>query len=283
MMLRSLGSMFFVLWMTGLSAQEHLPTKGEYDAFYKTKTMVVMDSNPMTDFNFKIKEVMENSWNITDYDFITELEFETMKNDPRYSFLLTTTVTFKNDKIKARYTFLSLLLGEKNSNVRNMPDLCSIPLSYLRVEDAAYAYKLDAFIRFIQDHVRLMTKHPELIKENVFRYYNKNLKSLKGKTLYLVAEDVEPAINTDKKIKKVYPFDVKFVSRDEIMEAIERKDPDVVFLHKVGPQGIGYHARCFKFIIGAADAKLYYFDYHMITPKKRDYLLEKDMKKMSGH
>ena len=242
-----------------------------------------MDPSPMSDFNFKIKDVMKNNWTITDYEFITEQEFEDKKNNPAYSFLLTTTVTFDRDKTKARYTFLSLLMGEDNSSVRDMPDLCSIPLSYLRVEDDSYAYKLDAFIRFIQDHVKLMTEHPELIKANVFKYYNKNVQSLKGKTLYLVAEDVEPVVNTVKKISKVYPYEVKFVSRDEVMEAIESKDPDVVFLHKVGPEGTRYKARCYKFLIGAADAKLYYFDYHMITPKKRDYLLAKDVKKMSGH
>jgi len=273
--------LFFPSFM--LYAQEHIPAGDDYENFYDTKTLVVMDSNPMSDFNFKIKEVMEKHWDITDYDFISEQEFEEMKGNPAYSFLLTTVVTFDKDKTKARYNFLSLLMGKPDTKLKNMPDLCSIPLSYLRVEDDSYAYKLDAFITFIQNHVKLMSEHPELIKANVFRYYNKNIKSLKDKTLYLVAEDLEPAINTPKKLQKIYPYDFKFVSRDEVMDAIESKDPDVVFLHKVGPEGTRYKARCYKFVMGAANAQLYYFDYHMITPKKRDYLLEKDIKKMAGH
>lgn len=35
----------------------------------------------------------------------------------------------------------------------------------------------------------------------------------------------------------MYPHKVKVVGEEEIMEAIERQDPDVVFLHKVGPEG----------------------------------------------
>jgi len=282
-MIRVAVFILFVFSMMVVNAQDHIPTKADYAAFYNTRTMVVMDTNPMSDFNFKIKDVMKNSWNITEYEFITEQEFESLKGNPAYSFLLTTTVTFNKDKTKARYTFLSLLMGKSDTDVRDMPDLCSIPLSYLRVEDDSYAYKLDGFIRFIQNHVKLMTEHPELIKANVFKYYNKNVKSLKDKTLYLVAEDLETTVNTQKKIQKVYPYDVKIVSRDEVMEAIESKDPDVVFLHKVGPEGTRYKARCYKFLMGAADSQLYYFDYHMITPKKRDYLLEKDLKKMAGH
>ncbi len=279
------GVLFLVVMMFGYlgNAQEHIPTKANYDAFKDTKTMVVMDINPMSDFNFKIKDVMNERWTLTEFEFITEQEFEQLKGDPAYSFLVTTVVTFDKDKTKARYKFLSLLLGEDEREVRDLPDLCSVPLSYLRVDDDSYSYKLDAFVSFIQNHVRLMTENPSLIKANVFKYYNKNIKSLKNKTLLLVADDLEPTINTQKKIQKVYPYDVKIVTRDEVMEAIERKDPDVVFLHKVGPEGTKYKARCYKILLGAADSQFYYFDYHMVSSKKRDYLLEKDLKKMASH
>ena len=278
----SLSVMFMILGLL-VNAQDHLPSASDYDAFFKTKTLVVLDSKPLSDFNYKIKEVVQKDWTLTDYDFISEDEFEQRKGDPEYSFLLETTVTFDKDKTKVRYSFLSLLLGEPGKNVRDLPDLCSIPLAYYRAGDESSFYKMDAFIRFIQNHVKLMSENPGLITENVLRYYNKNTKSLKDKTLLLVAEDLEPAINTESKIRKVYPYDVKIVSRDEVMEAIETKDPDAVFLHKVGPEGTRYKARCYKILMGAADAQLYYFDYHMVTTKKRDYLLEKDLKKMADH
>jgi uncharacterized protein involved in tolerance to divalent cations len=271
-----------ILMTISVYAKEHLPSEADYKAFFKTKTLVVMDPNPMSDFNFKIKEVMEKVWTLTEYEFISEQEFEERKGDPAYSFLVMTVVTFDQDKTKARYNFLSLLLGEDETEVRNLPDLCSIPLSYLRVEDDSYAYKMDAFIRFIQSHVQLMSENPELIKANVFKYYNKNIKSLKDKTLLLVKEDLEATVNTPAKIQKVYPFDVKIVSQEEVTEAIEAKDPKVVFLHKVGPEGTKYKARCYKILIGAADSRFYYFDYHMVSSKNRDALLAKDLKKMSN-
>ncbi|NPA35645.1 MAG: hypothetical protein GXO47_02235 [Chlorobi bacterium] len=276
-------SVLLINFLISAFTQEHLPTKADYDAFYNTLTLVVLDANPMSDFNFKIKEIMKKDWTLTDYEFISEKEFETKKDDPAYSFLLITTATFDKDKTKARYNFLSLLMGKEQTEVRDMPDLCSVPLSYYRVEDDSYSYKLDAFIRFIQNHVKLMTENPNLIKANVFKYYNKNIKSLKDKKLLLVADDLEPTINTQKKIQKIYPYDVQIVSREEVMNAIERKDPDVVFLHKVGPEGTRYKARCYKILMGAADANFYYFDYHMINSKNRDYLLAKDLKKMAGH
>jgi len=263
-------------------AKEHLPTKDEYAAFFKTKTLVVMDVNPMSDFNFKIKEVMKSVWNLTDYEFISNAEFESKRNDPSYSFLLMTVATFDADNTKARYNFLSLLLGQSGKKVRDMPDLCSLPLSYLRVEDTSYAYKLEAFIRFIQDHVTLMNKQPELIKANALKHYNKNVKSLHDKTLYLVKEDLTPEISSLGKIKTIYPYKVQIVTQKEVESAIERKDKNVVFMHKVGPEGTKYKARCYKILIGAdVSSQFYYFDYHMINKKNRDGLLAKDLKHMS--
>lgn len=267
---------------TALKAKDHVPTAEEYQAFLNTKTLVVMDANPMSDFNFKIKEVMESVWTLTDFEFITNEEFEDKRNDPAYSFLLTTVATFDADKTKARYNFLSLLLGETDTQVRDLPDLCSLPLSYLRVEDTSYAYKLEAFVRFMQDHVNLMNKQPELIKANAFKYYNNNVKSLVGKTLYLVKEDLAPEVNSLAKIKSIYPYDVKIVSQEEVEDAIERKDNKVVFMHKVGPEGTKYKARCYKILIGADSSTFFYFDYHMVNKKNRDGLLPKDFKKMAS-
>jgi hypothetical protein len=272
----------FVLSLGALQAQDYLATDADYKAFLNTRTLVVMDQNPMSDFNFKIRDVMKRHWKVTPFDFISEQEFEKKKDDPSYSFLLTTTVTFDIDKTKARYTFLSLLMGKQGAKVTNMPDLISIPLSYVRVEESSYSYKMDAFVRFVQDHVKLMLANPGEISKNPLKYYNRNVKSLAGKTLLLAKRDLQNTVDTEAKIKKVYPYNVRIVDEDEIMEAIERQDPDVVFLHKVGPEGGNFKARCYKIIIGAADSQFYYFDYHTIDKSSPDRLLLKDLKKMGS-
>lgn len=263
-----------------VSAQEYLPTANDYERFMGTRTLVVMDANTMSDFNFKIKAVMNRVWKLTPFDFITEKEFETKKEDPSYSFLLTTTVTFDADKTKARYIFLSLLMGQEKTKVKDLPDLISIPLAYSSVEDQKYAYKMDAFVRFIQDHVQLMKSNPKLISKNALAYYNKNVKSLKNKTLLLIKNDLQSNMRNEAAIKKVYPYKFKFATEDEIAEAIERQDPDVAFLHKVGPEVTRYKTRCYKIIAGAADPEFFYFDYHTIDKSKPDKLLESDLKKM---
>ena len=72
------------------------------------------------------------------------------------------------------------------------------------------------------------------------------------------------------------------MTREKVEEAIVRKDPNVVFLHKVGPEGTSFKARCYKILVGAADSQFYYFDYQMVSASEPDAISEKDIKRMGS-
>ncbi len=261
-----------------------VPTIKDYENFGGTRTLVVMDDNIMSDFSLKIEQVMKKEWRLGKFEVISRKEFESKRTNPSYSFLLTTTATYEKDKTKARYTYLSLLMGKEKSKVNTMPDLISIPLAYASVEDQNYVYKMAAFVRFVQRHVQMIIDDPALLKkmgDSPLLYYNKNIKSLQNKTLYIVKEDLEKELQSESALSAVYPHKFKFVSREEVAKAIDSGEKDVVFLHKVGPEVSKYNTRCFKMIIGADDSEVYYFDYHNIDKKTPDRLLKSDLKKMA--
>ncbi|TCO04057.1 hypothetical protein [Natronoflexus pectinivorans] len=261
-------------------SQQHVPEVEDYERFLKSKTMVVLDDALMSFYNSRIQEVVERAWTITPYEFISSREFEEKKNDPNLSFLLTTIVTFDRDKTRARYNFLSLLMGQPNADVKTMPDLCSLPLSYLDVEEDSYLYKLEAFVLFMQSHVRNALEDSRFIGDRGFRRYNRERGSLEGKKLLLTKEDLAADISTRAAIAENYPYDFEIVTRDEIEAAIARQDPDVVFLHKVGPEGTRIRARVYKLLVGAADSKLYYWNYQMIKHRSDDAFQRRDLRRL---
>lgn len=265
----------------GTFAQSYVPTKQDLESFFKTKTMVVLEDNPLLQYNINIRSVIQQHWKITPYEFITFKQFEEMRKDPQYSFLVMTQVSFEKDKLDARYNFLQLLLGRNVLRVNQLPEICSVPLSYYGVYEDNYIYKLGTLVRFVQKHVELLRENPGMISENVFKHYNDNIKDIKEKTLYLVEDELAKEVNSVPRIRKVYPYKFKIVTREDIEEAIKNEDDDVVFLHKVGPEGTRIKARCYKILIGAKDANFYYFDYHMVNNKKPDGFLESDFKKLS--
>jgi hypothetical protein len=263
-----------------VSAQNYLPSRNDINAFFNTKTMVVLFDNPLLEYNLVIKDVMEQEWEITKFEFITFKQFEKLRFDPQYSFIYMSQVTFEKDKTDAQYRFLHLSLGGDYLSMNQMPDIASVPLAYYSVDEDNYIYKLAILVRFMQNHALLLKEHPEIISANVLQHYNDNIKEIKGKILYLLEEELAPDVNSNARIKKIYPYDFKIVMKDEITEAIKNRDANVVFLHKVGPEGTKIDARCYNIIIGAADANFYYFDYHKISEKNPDGFLSQDFKKL---
>ncbi len=264
-----------------LFSQNYVPTKEDLEKFMTTRTLVVLDSNPLTMYNHYIKEVMENEWTITEYEFIGYDEFGQRMNDPGNSFLHMSNVSFERDKLKAVYKFLLVSLGGAYRDYSQMPDIVSVPAAYKNVDEETWMYKLGILVRFIQNHIRLIYENPDIISKNVFRHYNENTGEIKQKVLYLIEDELSPQVNSPARISEYYPHPFKIVDREEVRSAIEERKSDVVFLHKVGPEGTRIKARCYKIIIGAEDARFYYFDYHTISDRKPDGLTKKDFKKLA--
>jgi hypothetical protein len=78
-------------WTTAL-CQNYVPSRDDVSAFLNTKTMVVLDNNPMSMYNSWIKEAVEQNWTVTEYEFIPFSDFDKYMNDPSLSFLMTTDV-----------------------------------------------------------------------------------------------------------------------------------------------------------------------------------------------
>ena len=277
----------FILLMTipnlRLSAQrEYLPTEEDLNHFARTTTFVVLSDNPLAEYNFEIEDAVRKYWNITDYEFIKHDDFAEKSLDANASFLYMATVSFEKDRSDNRYMFLCLSLGgTDHETLDDLKDITNIPLAYHGVDEDQYCYKLGTLIRFMQNHIRMLLADPALVSQNVFQHYNENMGDLSQKTLYLVADELETSIATEAKLRKVYPNDFKIVDREEIRDLIMAGDENAVFLHKVGPEGKDLNARTYKVLIGAADARFYYYNYHKVNAKNPDAMLENDFRRIS--
>ncbi len=281
--MKKLMSLFIAITIfANLFSREYLPSKEELEAFFKTKTLVVLEDNPMLEYNYLIQETMKANWTITEFDFITFNEFLEKFSDPQYSFLIMNQVKFEGDASKPVYNFLSVWLGDSTiKDFEFLPEICAVPVSYRSVYEDSYNYKLGTMVRFIQNHINLIYNHPEIVSSNIYKHYNENMGDIKNKTLYLIKDELSKDIDAISKIKNIYPYKVKIVTREDVKQAIDEKNDNVVFLHKIGPEGTRVRARCYKIIVGAADANFYYFDMHMINDKNPDSLLAKDLKKIA--
>ena len=265
-----------------LRGQAPFPSNDEIKQFNASKTCVVLEDDPFSSYNIYIKDAVKACWKITPYEFITVKNFNVMRLNPAYSFLVITQTNFDKDKSHGLYNFLNLLQGKDVNKLAEMPEICAIPLSFAGVSDLVYSYKLNAIVSFMQKHAQKILEDPSLTLRKYLKYYNKNIPGIKNKTILVEQDDLAPEISTIERIKAIYTNNIEIVTDDEIIKAIENKTPDTVILHKVGPMGDRNSGYCFVMLIGTDDSELYYYNLHMVDKANPNGLLPDDLRRLEN-
>lgn len=270
-----------LVMVSSSNAQRNLVRSADVTTFLNSKTYIVLEPNLTSGYNAEIQDAVKKSWNITEYEFVTVQEFEKIRKDYDKSFLVLIKTKFPDDKIVPIYNFLSISLGAAVKNITDMPDICSIPLSYDGLAEETYVYKLNGIIRFMQNYIRQIAADPSLIKKNAFKQFNANSKFVKDKELWVNESGLSKDMRSLATLRKTYKHTVKVVKPEDIQKAIDEKNPNVLYLHKVGPEGSRVQWRVWKMIIGAGDDKMYYYETHNCKQVDQDGFLAKDFKKLN--
>jgi len=261
-----------------IQAQIKIPSEETLKAFRSSKTYIVLEDVPFSEFNSNIKEIAKKHWSITSYEIISLTDFEKLCKNPQVSFLMVVIGEYTGFAKKATFNVLTLMMGHKSGDVNKMPEILSVPLSYYNQDgdEDDYGYKLGGMIKGIQYAIKNILNHKTNITvsgiKDIFNNYSSEVKT---KELWLTQNDLSSLVNTMEKIKNNYPYKVVITSEEAIQQAIDEKRDNVAFLHKVGSSEIR-NAICFKFIINCSDGKLLYGDYHTISAKEPNGFLPKD-------
>lgn len=264
-------------------SQSPFPTPDEIESFYGTETLVVLENTMFSTYNAFIRSAMKEHWELSPYKFISVEEFNTMREDPAYSFIVLTETKFDKDKSGSVYNFINLLLGKDVGRIEDLPEMCAIPLSFSGESDIEYGYKVGIVLRFMQTHVRHLSEDPSISGKRYLKYYNKFIPQLADKTILLGEEDLVEELRSESVIKSLYDNDIRLVSEDEIRDAIINKAENTLILHMVGPDSDRAGGMCFKMLIGTDDGMIYFYGEHKITPKNRKGLLVNDLKRIGRY
>ena len=256
--------------------------KKQVENFFNSKTMVVMDANPMIGYNIVIADAVKKYWTVTPYEIITSDEFEKMHTDPKLSFIFLSKVQLEKDKEEVYYLYMNVVMGAKVKDITDLPELVSLPLAYTEVDEDDYVDKLPLMLRFAQLHANNLKAAKNPRTSNNLRSYSLDSKQLEKKVLLLKESDLSEEVNTLEKIKKVYTGEVKIVTSEEMVKAIEEKTPRMAVLHQVGPAEDENKGRSYRQIFGTDDAKLYYYNHQNITQRRPAGMLPRDFRLIQG-
>jgi hypothetical protein len=251
----------------GLSANPKLATKQQIGMFKNSRTCVVFEDG-VTFYNSYLKDAVQKYWKYTNYEFIDQQEFEKRRFDSKYSFLVLMDGAYDNDPGGVSYSYMSLVLGDPSNNLTNMPELCSIPISYSDDKSADFEYAIPAIVKFMQKHAKNLETERFLISLKGLKFYNSS-KDFKDKVLLLNKDGMALYVDTPARINTVYPYYVKLLSASEIQDELILNPTNTLFHFHVGPAENTGAGKCFEMIFDV-EGNLFYYNSRKITNDNRD-------------
>ena len=257
-------------------AQAQITTKKvKIEDFTQKVTKVVLNGNPFYDTSFK--DEVAARWRISPYEFCTLEEFEGLKGNDTYYFLILTQGQFRKETAPG-LQFISLVKGGQGADkgIGDMLEVVSLPFASAEYPSGRELIFLPAFLDIIQNHTLEAM-------ENDFNAYGglSNTAQKLGK-----AGNMDIVISEDDLNSLVS----KEMTDSEGMTVTDEDDADSYMLDEVSGTLVSYVVApskpvkgsfCYKMLIDAQTHELYYYRKHKISPKAGVGFLPEDIERIN--
>lgn len=262
------------------SAQAQINTKKvKISDFTQKVTKVVLNGNDFFDITFQ--EEITARWRISPYEFCTLEEFEQLKGNENYYFLMTTYGQFRKETAPG-LQFLTLVKGGKGADkgIADMLEVVSLPFASAEYPSGRELVFLPAFLDIIQSHTLASM-------ENDYNGYGglaSNNISL-GKTddmeIVLSEDDLNDLVSQEQK-SKAEGKGVIITDEDDADQYMLDNVPGTLVSYVAVPSEPVYGSYCYKMLIDAQTHKLYYFKRHRIGKKTGAGFLPDDIDRITA-
>ena len=257
-------------------AQAQITTKKvKIEDFTQKVTKVVLNGNPFYDTSFK--DEVAARWRISPYEFCTLEEFEGLKGNESYYFLILTQGQFRKETAPG-LQFISLVKGGQGADkgIGDMLEVVSLPFASAEYPSGRELIFLPAFLDIIQNHTLEAM-------ETDFNAYGglSNTAQKLGK-----AGNMDIVISEDDLNSLVS----KEMTDSEGMTVTDEDDADSYMLDEVSGTLVSYVVApsepvkgsfCYKMLIDAQTHELYYYRKHKISPKAGVGFLPEDIERIN--
>ena len=260
-------------------AQAQITTKKvKLEDFTQKITKIVLNGNPFYDTS--LKEEIAARWRISPYEFCTLEEFDKLKGNDRYYFLMLIQGQFRKETAPG-LQFLSLVKGGQGADkgIDEMLEVVSLPFASAEYPTGRELVFLPALLDIIQNYTLQAM-------ENDFNAYGglsntvQKLSKSSGMTIVFSEDDLNSMVS---KAVTDQLFDRTMILTDE-------DDADSYMLDNVSGTLVSYvvvptepmkGSYCYKMLIDAQTHELYYYRKHKISPKAGVGFLPEDIERIN--
>ena len=262
-------------------AQAQINTKKmKINDFTQKITKVVLNGNAF--YDTVIKDEIAARWRISPYEFCTLEEFETIKKDDNYYFLMSTFGQFKKETAPG-LQFLTLVKGGKGAEkgIDGMLEVVSLPFASAEYPSGREFVFLPAFLDIIQDHT-LQSMERDINGYGGLGNYSINIAKSDDMDIVFAEEDLSNLI-TESILVNIADKGIIVTDEDEADSFILDNAPGTLVSYVAAPSEPVVGSYCYKMLIDSETHTLYYFKKHRITKKAGAGFLPEDLERITAH
>lgn len=275
---------FLILLVSALipvlaSAQAQINTKKMKIADFPQKvTKVVLPGNTFYDSAFQ--EDIAASWRVSPYEFCTLDEFETLKKDGKYYFLILTQGQFKKEK-EPGLQFLTLVKGgaEAAEGIDHMLEVATVPFAAADSPSGREITYLPALIDIIQNYA-IASIEKDFSNLGGLSNFATSTSKAAEKNIIFAEEDLSSEISEE--VRECFGSSITISDSDEVEDAMLESAPETIVSYAIAPSDAIPGSFCYKLLIDTYNHELYYFRKHKLSKKVGPGFLLEDIKRITG-
>lgn len=267
----------FLLPMLAWGQAQITTKKVKISDFTQKVTKVVLSGNELIDI--ALQDEVTARWRISPYEFCTLEEFDRIKTNGDYYFLLVTRDRFKNDSSPS-IQFLTLVKGGKEASegIGEMLEVVSMPIASAQFPSGREIIFLPAFLNIIQEYT-LEAMDKDANAYGGLGNHTRRIPKSDNFSIVLSKGDlaVDPALLEGIKLGD----GVTIASEEETDALMTDEAAGTIISYVVAPFAPQPGAFCYKMLIDTQAHRLYYYKRHRISEKAGAGFLKADLKRIS--
>lgn len=263
-----------------MSAQAQIITKDEkIEDFPEKTTKVVLSGNDF--FDAALKEEVRARWNISAFEFCTLTEFQELKSDDSYYFLMPVKSRFRRES-EPGIEMLTLIKGGEGADkgLSKMLEIVSMPVRAAKSPSGREFIFLPAMIDIIQEHV-VHALERGLNAYSTLAGTSSNIMEADTMKIVFSKNDISDEVTPE--LKAFYFRNGVCATDEEVADNLMLDNTaNTLVSYTVSPSEPVPGSYCYKMLINAGTHELYYFRKHKITKKRGAGFLAEDLMRITA-
>ncbi len=255
--------------------QAQITTRKEKLSDFTVRTMkVVLSGNHFVDT--ALQEALNNTWNLSAFEFCTMKEFNALKTSEEYYFMVPVKVKYKKETAPG-ITMLTLVKGRATAkSINDMVEVVSMPICAADFPSGREAAILPGLVDIIQGYV---SKSLDGNFTGLSSYVTPLGKS-SGKRAYIAKDDIAPQAGESFQ-EELTKKNIVIADSEEVDSVFLSGDEDALISYVVAPEEPCKGSVCWKMLIDVRTHELFYYKKHTVVNEENVGFLKSDLKKIA--